>query len=579
MKRSEKKPMAEPKKRAPLPTALVILTLLLNAFFGAYNDLAGCVSAVLLSVAAGIIVLRARSFTVSRSIQAAGCACLSLGYLITCAYAVDRGYAFLGFVRFLPVLLMLILCMQMAPEDKTAVLNSVPAIGLAQTLFCVPAYFIPFLKERFFTYGRFHGGFGYSNTFALFLLAGILIILLGDFRLKKYLRLCIAAALLAGILISGSRTVFLLFLPAAVFVVVKRKELRIPLAAGAVAIIAAAAVYGVVSGNHKNIARFLEMSLAGSTLTDRLLYDYDALRLIPKHLFGLGCRGYQFLIPSEQTGYYSVTYTHCEYLQLILDIGLIPAAVFFIGFFKSFFARIPLLNKLLLGVFALHIAVDFDFQFLAVLLLVPLLLPLENETTLRFDRSRNSRLPAAAAAVCCAVFTALGCWLSAACGAEALNRYPAALKIYPGLTLSRVVEMRSGQDDAEAEKHAMYIIKNNGHVPVAYDFAARSRAENGDFDGALELKDKAIENAPLVISEYEDKFSLLYQAIWHADETGDRQALSRYCEAMLALPDDLMLAESRLSSLGRKIKDVPDLKLSDEASDYIDALRRSVNGG
>ncbi|MBQ6164885.1 MAG: O-antigen ligase family protein [Clostridia bacterium] len=570
----------------PPETALPILTILLNAFFGGYNDFIGCVGTALLSAAALICAIRRRFFVLDKNLGTVGMLCYSAGYLLTCAFAVDRGLAFLGFIRSLSLPLMLFICMQTEQKERDRILRSVPWIGLAQMAFCVPAYFIAPLRDYFYSFGRFHGGFGYSNTFALFLLCGIMILLTDREEKSVLRRLLPAAALLTGILLSGSRTVFLLFIPAAIFLIVRQKKLRLPLIVGAGAIVAAAAVYGLVSGNHRNIARFLELSLANSTLTDRLLYYYDALRIIPRHLFGLGYRGYQFLVQGVQSGYYSVTYVHCEYLQLILDIGVIPALLFFCGLFRNFFTPLPLRNKLLLGVIALHIAVDFDLQFMSVLLLLPLLARYGDEPAREkkaqkkpgrasSGRVKPTRFPAAAVVLCSAAF-GLSAWLSAAAGAEALNHYKLAVKLYPGMTLSRIVLMRDSEDNADMLKHAEYLIRHNGRIPVAYDAAARADMARGGYDAAIEKKNKAIENAPLVISEYEDKFNVLYQAIWYADGIGDTDAVARYCNEMIALPDELMIAQARLSPLGKKIKDQPDLTLSDKAAEYIETLRRSM---
>ncbi len=557
--------------------ALMILALTVNAFFGAYTEFTGCVSLVILCLA-GIFCLRRHYRPIRLNLELIGVFCLSAGYLVTVAYAVDRGLAFLGFVKFLNLTAAALICSQTGADSRMKVLRCVPFIGCFQMLFAVPAYFIGPMREYFYTYGRFHGGFGYSNSFALFLLCGIVILFFSGIELKAPLKLTAAVVLIAGILLSGSRMTFILLVPVLVFTAVKQKKYRVPLIVSGAVVIAAAAVYGIVSGNTENIARFLDFSVSESTYFDRLLYYYDALRMIPKHLFGLGYKGYQFAVPGAQSGFYSVTFVHCEYLQFILDTGVIPAAVFFAGYFKNFFEDIPFGSKLLLGVIALHAAVDFDFQFLSVLLLVPLVMKYEEKAPVKSKKKQPARPKyKAVLTVVCAFALLGGAYLSAATGLESAGNYSVASGLYPGLTMSRLALLRTETDADKAGELAGKIVKQNSYIAYAYDVLARRAAAENDFETAIEMKDEAVRRAPLTIEEYTDKFDILYRAITYADEKGDRELLLSACEKTVALPDELAEAKARLSTLGRKITDIPDLELPDRITDYIAQLEKLLD--
>ncbi len=559
---------------------LLAAALLVNAFIGAYTELAGCVTAALLG-AAVLLSLRGGARPVFyKTAFSLGVGALCFAYLFTVLYAVDRGTAFLGFVKFLPLALAAYLCMQFSARERALLLDAVPAIGLLQMLFAAPAYLLPAFKEYFVTYGRFHGGFGYSNVYALFALCGVVIVLLSPMPVKLPLRVGAAVVLLAGLLLSGSRTVFLLAVPAMVFVLWREKRLRLPVGVSAAVVIAGAAVYGIVSGNIGNIARFLNFSVSESSYIDRLLYYFDAIPVIFKHPFGLGYKGYMYLIPSVQTGLYSVTYVHNDYLQLLLDVGLLPAGLFFFGMFRNlFYKELPLLNKALIGMIALHVLVDFDLQFLSVLLLLPLLAAYpERRLAKRKKRAGNGVRNALAggAAVC----IALGLWLGAAAGLESAGRYAAALKTYPGLTLSRIALMRqlAAEDEAspEAVSLAESIIQRNKYVAVAYDIAARAAVREKDFAGAIRLKGEAIRSAPFTFSEYVDYFNVLTLAIDYAAAEGDEELLHACLKRVAGLPERLGAQLDKRSALGRRITDQPNFILPQESKDYIERVRQTL---
>ena len=575
-------------KRAVL-TAAPVLVILMTAFTGAYTELTGCIASAVLCAALffaligknGPALPAGRVLTRTGAVRLVGLAALPAGYLLTCLWAVDRGLAVFGFFKFLPMPLTALILLMLRPSDRKTLIWAVPAVGTLQMLVFVPAYFIAPLKEYFFTYGRYHGGFGYSNSFALFLLLGMIVLLFAplypDGREEKksfrWVRLALCAAMLAGVLLSGSRSAMLVALPVLVIAVVKNRPLRLPLIIGAAAMIAGAGIWGAVTGNLDTFARFLNFSFSESTYFDRLLYYYDALPIILRRPFGLGYRGYQFIVPSFQTGLYSVTFVHCEYLQLILDVGVIPAFAFFAGVAASFRSKAALWRKLMLGAICLHMAIDFDLQFLPVALVIPL--AAESDAEPKKTAKDRSALRIVFAA-CLALFFAAGAYFGAGSALEAAGKYEAALKVWPGLTMSRLAVMTSAADEKTAFAHADAVMKYNKYVPVAYDYAAKREAAKGDFDAALELKNKAISLSPLTRTEYEDKFGLLYKAIWHADETGDTEAMKRYCEEMIALPGEMTMAQDKLSTLGGSISETPDLRLGEEETEYIRQLASAM---
>ena len=129
------------------------------------------------------------------------------------------------------------------------------------------------------------------------------------------------------------------------------------------------------------------------------------------------------------------------------------------------------------------------------------------------------------------------------------------------------ITMEAKQKTAEA------IIRNNAHVPFAYDMLTHTQLEEGNLQEAADTKKKAIACSPLAVQEYEDMFELLYQALWAADRSGDTAALLRIRDELIALPDMLSAAEKKLSDLGKKLDYVPVFQLKAEETEYIAALK------
>ena len=243
-------------------------------------------------------------------------------YGMSSLWAVDRGMAFIGFVKFLPVFLYLLILRQTGQGNITEIL---PAFGAVTAGISVICMHLPVLENFFAVVGRLAGFFQYPNTYGLFLLVCQLLLLKKGVRKWDFLTL---AVLLGGILYTGSRTVFVLtvLVNLAWFAFGGKKQRWIVLAIFAVLALGAAAV--LLWGRDTVLYRYLKISVTQSTFVGRLLYMLDSLPLLLQHPLGMGFMGYNFSQGSVQTGVYSVAYVHNDILQLFLDVGWIGGGVF-----------------------------------------------------------------------------------------------------------------------------------------------------------------------------------------------------------------------------------------------------------
>ena len=224
------------------------------------------------------------------------------------------------------------------------------------------------------------GFFQYPNTYAIFMLVCMITAFHQiDWKHLDWFLVVHVIAGIAGIYLSGSRTVFIILALYLFFLIFQKKESRkimlIGVGAGGIGILALA-LLGIGA---ELLERFGNISFGASTLLGRFLYYIDALPVILKHPFGLGYYGYYSIQQEIQTGVYSVLNVHNELLQFMLDIGIIPTLLFYGYVGKIIFdKRTSNRDRQILLVLFAHSLLDYDFQFLAMMFVVVLFLPSGN---------------------------------------------------------------------------------------------------------------------------------------------------------------------------------------------------------
>lgn len=429
------------KKWWNIPDILTFFFTFTPCAFGLFYEYAACACAVFMIILLLYLADRKKRFALW--INAASLAMLALlaGYLVSPLWAVDSGMALLGFFKFLPVALFWLLLMQLGPEVRERLFLTIPVSGVAMTLLSFPTRWIPALKPYFYASGRLGGFFQYSNSFALFLLLGIIIL---AFQ-KQRRGLCLTGILLllSGIFATGSRTVFVLTVLVFLWLCLTHKRLRVPLLLLLAAGIAGAILFVDITGNRDTVGRFLTISLESSTLLGRLLYYRDVLPVILRHPFGLGYMGYYYAQVSFQTGVYVTKFVHNELLQFAVDVGWIPALLFAFSLLRRLFSKkTPAMQRLLLFVIYAHAMLDFDLQFLSIFFVLFLTMDPEEGKEIVWQWKKTNRtavfLPVGALAAVCL-------YLGAALFAGYRKNDTLAAQLYPGYTPSQLVCLAEAQ--------------------------------------------------------------------------------------------------------------------------------------
>jgi len=238
---------------------------------GLFHDFAACAALVFLCGYLLVLVVKNKEFVFRVNITSIAVLVIGFFYLISILWAVDSGMAFIGFIKILPLPLFMLVIMQKS-ESKRRCIEVLPVSMAVMTVISAIVVLFSPRNEFFAPAGRLSGFLQYSNTFALLLLVSVVIIASKE-KHSAADYMCLPA-LIVGIILSGSRTVFILTILAVLVLIFisKNKKLKIFLGSITVLTTVAAVIYVLVTENLDSIGRFLSVSFAESTFVGRLLY-------------------------------------------------------------------------------------------------------------------------------------------------------------------------------------------------------------------------------------------------------------------------------------------------------------------
>ncbi len=530
---------------------------------GGFHEYLSCALSVLMCIWLLLRLEKGAELILRRSLLALSAAVLTAGYALTCLWAVDRGMALIGFFKFLPCLLY---CLCLWQQEEHAVLECLPYCGAALTLLGAALRFLPVVGEYFQVAGRFAGVFEYPNTYALFLLICQLL-------LCKRLRLCAAdlltlAILIGGLLYTGSRTVFVIFLiaNAALFALGGRKRLLVlVIGAGVLALLAAAVM---LWGEGTVLQRYLTISFTQSTFVGRLLYMRDALTLLLRYPFGMGYMGYYYAQTGIQTGVYNVMFVHNDFLQFMLDVGILPGGLFVFALLRWFAKpQVDRADKVIVGALCLHTLLDFNFQFLSMLMLLMVLTDMPSERfTVTLRRPLLLRLAAA-------LLAAGSLYMGISLGLAHFGQRRLSQQLYPYNTQNNLTLLSQTEDLEEANELADLILAQNTHHYLPYSTKARYCYTQGRFADLIDYKQAAFERNRFGYDEYEQYCYMLIAAIDYYSQNGD-SASAGVCMKLLAQTRQQLADTAQyLSALGQMINDQPVTQLPADIAEYIGGMQ------
>ena len=534
-----------------------------------------CVSILMSVMLMSVIVYileKSGSFFIAYDINLAAVASLAAGYFLTSLWAVDSCMALTGGIKFLPVFLFFFLICQ-SLESREKLIRLLPLLGSLMTLFSFVMMQFTVFQMYVSVAGRLAGFFQYPNTYAIFMLV-CMVTAVYMLDLKKIDWMCAVHifAALAGIYLSGSRTVLVLAVFAILLILGSRRELLKYGIIGLGLLIALAVILALCGYGAGVFSRFVSMAENSSTFWGRLLYARDALKMIVKYPLGMGYYGYYFVQQEWQTGVYSVVNVHNELIQLILDIGIAPAFLMYGAILRSVLSKtISERNRLILLLILLHSLFDYDFQFIVMYFVLLLFLELRNVQKVRISvLSKATAVAALLGAV----------WAFASVG---LSDYfyikgnpQKAVQSYDGNTMAKIELLKESGSAEEMAELADSILEVNRHVSVAYSAKARAAFSEGDVEAFIKYKLIAIQMAPYQYEEYTDYLDSLVYCTKLYLQADDMESAEFCVEQAEKIPKMLEEVGERTSSLGWRIKDRPKAALSQKDLERIEEMRSRI---
>lgn len=535
---------------------IVILSILLCLWGGIYDFVAAAYGTVFL-IAIFLLYRTDHKLDIPLNIASVGLFVIFAGMCLSALLAKDHGIAVLGCIRAAALCSFWVLWCNLKEQTKTIVWNVLPEIMAVITAISMLLYFIPQIRKYLYSAGRLGGVFQYSNTYALLLLTGLMLLVYRDEKKKtNYIE---TAILLSGIIWCGSRSVFVLMILAAVFLFlgkkINAKTALIMLAVIIVAVIAAGLGLGL------DVQRLLRLTLNSSTLNGRILYWYDAVKMIVKNPLGLGYMGYFFMQPQFQTGNYVTKYVHNDILQLALDAGIVVAVLFVIVIIKNIFSKKNRTEKrIILAVIVLHSLFDFDLQYLFMFCLLIMCLDTESDRKICIDKICALTIPTAAALA--------SVYFMAALFFEYEGSAKVSLALYPYNTFALETEMYSHDSKGDAEK----VIRLNGMLPSAYEQAVSEKIDEWEYEQAEKYLSKMVKYAGYDSYYYNQAVYYYSMCLEQAVRQNDMENAKTILEDIKNVPNIIKEKEQSASKFAYRINDKPKIELQDDIEDYIEKM-------
>lgn len=477
-----------------------------------------------------------------------------LFHIFAMIWAVDRGMALMGVVKYLPLPMFVL-----AANRGDDVLKLIPVSGVLMTIVSVALSGIDIFKGHLIVSGRIGGFFEYPNTYAMFLLVCLIIVLFKEkIRVVDWV---FAAVFGAGIALSGSRTVLVLTALTGIVFIIWVKDKKIKFICLAAFVLAAVGAGVFLSHKLTSLTNF-------STFYGRFLYFADALPVILKHPLGLGYYGYYYTQGSFQSGVYSIVHIHNDLLQILLDIGWIPALL---GIFMAVkaFIKAEFKYKLMMIMLVLHMLFDFDMQFISMSVIF-LAIAMKSSGTRKIELSPKAAL--ASQSVISLALAGFAGYLGMASFFNYINDFETAVRIYPMYTEAQKMLLVNAQTDDEMNRIADSILSHNPNYALANSAKARVAFSSGDIVSMIDYKDKAIRANRYSLEEYLDYISMLEYSISMYVQIEDYQSAEYCIDTCLSTVKYMNSVKSGTSKLGYMIDDKPQLDLPAEYQDYIRTL-------
>jgi len=490
--------------------------------------------------------------------------------ILVSLWALDMSENVLGIMRGVTLLLWMYRCFLMSEEEKRRCFSVTPHLGAGMVVVGLLSLLNEKTTSFFWQAERFGGIFQYSNTCALFLFVGIVVLVQqiqaqnkeiyketglfskGIFNWPYMKKILVLAVLVLGIFLTGSRSVLLLLLVWGTYQALRVKRFRIPFVVVAGISLIFAYGYGIITGSSQNIARIFTLFSANSTILGRCLYYIDALSMAVKYPFGLGYMGYYYMQPVMQTGVYTTRFVHNDFIQLLVDYGFLAlvAVLVYLGY-QLIKGKQGRQKKELLILICVAALADFHLQYMSILMFFVLCLDLGEQNGLRKQKELRENY------IFCGIGLAVSVYLTVAFGCHYMGKDDLALAMLPNYTQAQIEELTVCTDKERALLLADEILEHNVYVSEAYHSKVYAAAMSGDVEALKRYMDQSLAIRRYDVETYKAYDGLLADMIIACNEVGRMEEIAALEEYKNLLPQKLAGLEETTHPIAYKLRDVP----------------------
>lgn len=474
-----------------------------------------------------------------------------------------------------------------------------------------------FLFKYFVQGTRIGGFFQYANTFGLFIYGSLILLFISSIPNK--VKCPISILLVSGIMLTQSRGILLiLILTILLLVLFNTNRLRLTYLFSLVGIATGQLSLWWIK-DRVDVFRGVALLDNRSEWLIRLLYYEDGLKMLKERLFGYGYLGYYYTHQYFQTGAsYKVKFLHNSLLQFSLDYGIIAGIVILlIGVYGILLAHRGIRKDkfinvgderiiLLIGALGLfgHTLIDFDFQFMAFVILYFVMLHLmeykysENVkeisgsdvmkwmTVLKSKRllkknnqglSRIEKISIGIVLLCILVF---GYFASVSLLDYELNSIK-AYEMYPYYTeaVDHLLTGKTNNEQVSEEeklKIALDTVNRNPNYLNGFAFLRDYYYNNGDLETAINYAQTVYLLAPLRLDYYEIYTKISIEHILFLYKNNQLEDNNKYLLALLDMKEYMSQLESNRSN-NYKVKHKVTFQLTEDMKKILDKAQEIYN--
>ncbi len=532
-----------------LTTLFVVLSVALNGLY--YSHFQAVVSVLALI----IILIKYKENKALKLTKDMSFVSLFLLFLVSFTgtiYFVEKGMTIFLIHRYLLYILSYILFTNLSEEEKKTAKDTFTFLLVLISALNLLLFNLGVLELFYYKIdGELSGILQYANSYALLLVAGI-VILFSYKRKIKYIGILI---LLSNIVLSASKggiiaLIFVLAIMMTRRIVKGKKNLKYLYIS--VFIVTLGLIIDLLW--LKSITTYLYELFTSSGFLTRILYDKDALKAFKMHPFGFGYYGYFFAQGFFATGYdYTVKYVHNSLIQILLDLGIIGLMAHILFIISVLKKRMNAEKKLIIITILLHSLFDFDLQYPLFMLIIIFLVSEKIKVIVIKKPSFFGILFSSA--------LLLSVYIALISGLYYNDKYEQVLKVYPFYTSAKKKLVSEMSND-----ELKVLVSDNEYIWQGYERMYYHYLKEGDYENALLSIKKMNYYNPLRGLEEGYYPSMLLAIIeWEYDDE---------------LADDIIGYDTYLKNLKKakdtslKVKNKKDFSLNDNHLALIERARR-----